>query len=78
MRHIKAPDDNDFPEVKFILCLLYPGESQSISEANDSGLQTRQCPIGQVAREILAAEDITPKERRPELQRGQQRRERPI
>ena len=26
-----------------------PGESQSISQANNSGLQTEQCPIGQVA-----------------------------
>ena len=33
----------------FILCLLYVGESQSISEANNSGLQTQQCPVGQVA-----------------------------
>ena len=39
--------------ILFILCLLYvgesPGESQSISEANNTGLQTHQCPIGQVA-----------------------------
>ena len=33
----------------FIHPLLYVGESQSISEANNSGLQTQQCPIGQVA-----------------------------
>ena len=33
----------------FILCLLYVGESQSSSEANNSGLQTQQCPVGQVA-----------------------------
>ena len=45
----------------FILCLLYAGESQSISEANNSGLQTQKCPIGQV--EVLAVEDLTPKER---------------
>ena len=31
------------------ICLLYVGESQSTSEANNSGLQTQQCPIGQVA-----------------------------
>ena len=42
-------------------CLLYVGESQSISEANNSGLQTQQCPIGQV--EVLAVEGLTPKER---------------
>ena len=39
--------------ILFILCLLYvgksPGESQSISEANNSGLQTQQYPIGRVA-----------------------------
>ena len=35
--------------VLFILCLLYVGESQSISVANNSGLQTQQCPIGKVA-----------------------------
>ena len=39
--------------ILFILCLLcvgeLPGESQSSSEANNSGLQTQQCPIGQVA-----------------------------
>ena len=39
--------------ILFILCLLCvgksPGESQSISEANNSALQTQQCPIGQVA-----------------------------
>ena len=37
----------------FNLCLLYvgesPGESQSISEANNRELQTQQCPIRQVA-----------------------------
>ena len=39
--------------ILFIVCLLYvgesPGESQSVSEANNTGLQTQQCPIGQVA-----------------------------
>ena len=40
--------------ILFILCLLYVGESigesQSISQANKSGLQTQQCPIRRVAR----------------------------
>ena len=35
--------------ILFILCLLYVGELQSISEANNSGLQTQQYPTGQVA-----------------------------
>ena len=34
--------------ILFILCLLYVGKSQNISEANNRGLQTQQCPIGQV------------------------------
>ena len=37
----------------FMLCLPYVGESlgksQSISQANNSGLQTQQCPIRRVA-----------------------------
>ena len=45
----------------FILCLLYACESQRISEANNSGLQTNQCSIAQV--EVLAEEGLTPKER---------------
>ena len=52
---------NTASDFLFILCLLYAGESQSISEANNSGLQTQQCPIGQV--EVLAVEGLTPKER---------------
>ena len=40
---------NTASDFLFILCLLYAGESQSISEANNSGLQTQQYPIGQVA-----------------------------
>ena len=32
-----------------ILCLLYFGKSQNISEANNRGWQTQQCPTGQVA-----------------------------
>ena len=52
---------NTSSDFLFILCLLYAGESQSISEANNSGLQTQQCPIGQV--EVLAVESLTPKER---------------
>ena len=52
---------NTASDFLFILCLLYAGESQSISEANNSGLQTQQCPIGQV--EVLAVEGLTQKER---------------
>ena len=52
---------NTASDFLFILCLLYVGESQSISEAENNGLQTEQCPIGQV--EVLAVEDLTPKER---------------
>ena len=51
---------NTASDFLFILCLLYAGESQSISEAKNSRLQTQQCPIGQV--EVLAVEDLTPKE----------------
>ena len=35
--------------ILFILCLLYFGKSLNSSEANNRGLQTQQCPIGQVA-----------------------------
>ena len=35
--------------ILFILCLLYLGKSLNSSEANNRGLQTQQCPIGQVA-----------------------------
>ena len=35
--------------ILIILCFLYDGKSQSISDENNSGLQTQQCPIGQVA-----------------------------
>ena len=35
--------------ILIILCFLYVGESQSISEENNSELQTQQCPIRQVA-----------------------------
>ena len=52
---------NTASDFLFILCLLYAGESQSISEAKNSGLQTQQCPIGQV--EVLAVEGLTLKER---------------
>ena len=52
---------NTASDFLFILCLLYAGESQSISEANNSGLQTQQSSIGQV--EVLAVESLTPKER---------------
>ena len=51
---------NTASDFLFILCLLYAGESQSISEVNNSGLQTQQCPIGQV--EVLAVEGLKPKE----------------
>ena len=51
---------NTASDFLFILCLLYAGESQSISEVNNSGLQTQQCPIGQV--EVLTVEGLKPKE----------------
>ena len=35
--------------ILIILCFLYDGKSQSISEENNSGLQTQQWPIRQVA-----------------------------
>ena len=52
---------NTASDFLFILGLLYAGESQSIYEANNSGLKTQQCPIGQV--EVLAVEGLTLKER---------------
>ena len=58
--HLGFPG-NAASDFLFILCLLYAGESQSKSEANNSGLQTQQCIIGQV--EVLAVEGLTPKER---------------
>ena len=58
--HFGFPE-NTASDFLFILCLLYAGESQSISEAKNSGLLTQQCPIGQV--EVLAVEGLTPKER---------------
>ena len=61
---------NTASDFLFILCLLYAGESESISEAKNRGLQTQQC-------QVLAVEGLTPKERRPELQR-EQRRRRPL
>ena len=35
--------------ILFILCLVYVGKSQNISEANNRGLQTKHSPIRQVA-----------------------------
>ena len=35
--------------ILIILCFLYDGKSQIISEENNSGLQTQQYPIRQVA-----------------------------
>ena len=58
--HFRFPG-NTASDSLFILCLLYAGESQSIYEANNSRLETQQCPIGQV--EVLAVEGLTPKER---------------
>ena len=57
--HFGFPE-NTASDFLFILCLLYAGESH-YSEADNSGLQTQQCPIGQV--EVLAVEGLTPKER---------------
>ena len=57
--HLGFPG-NTASDFLFILCLLFAGESQSISEANNSGLQTQQCAIGQV--EVLAVEGLPPKE----------------
>ena len=58
--HFRFPG-NTASDFFFILCLLYAGESQSIYEANNSGLETQQCAVGQV--EVLAVEGLTPKER---------------
>ena len=38
-----------FTHLLFIAGLLYVGKAQNIFEANNRGLQTQQCPIGQVA-----------------------------
>ena len=56
--------------ILFILCVLYVDESQSISEANNNGLQTQQCPPDWTVKrlEILVGVYLIPKERRPELQ----------
>ena len=40
---------NTASDFLFNLCLLYVGGSQSSSDANNQGLQTQQCPGGQVA-----------------------------
>ena len=46
----RPPNEGSFYSSS-VYCALAncPGESQSSSEANNSGLQTQQCPIGQVA-----------------------------
>ena len=50
-----------------------PGESQSISESNNRIVTTDSARFDKWL-EVLAVEDLTPKERRPELQREQRRR----
>ena len=66
------------PAKLFILCLLYVGDSPWRIAEYPSGKQQRAAKhnSGRFDKwlEILAVEDLTPKERRPELQREQRER----
>ena len=55
---------NTLQLILFILCFTVCGELQSISEANNSGLQHNSARLGKWL-EILVVEDLTLKERRP-------------
>ena len=59
--------------ILFILCLLYVGESKVFLRQITAGCKYSSVRFDKWL-EILTVEDLTPKERRPELQREQRRR----